>query len=483
MRFAVPAFRFALPGSLVAMNGPESALGRWSRIATMGTKEKDGARMVFDASTLGEMVSNAEARGDAIAICSDHASAYPETRDAPALGFFGALAVVSAGTVVKSWNGAPDPTGLEDGLWARLDTITPRGYDSLVGLANYRTLSPFFVTKGKAEDGTPVGYQLLDVAATNVPFQAGAELCFFGLPAGQPDAEAEAQLRAIESSTKAAPSNAGTVQRLSRGNPMGPEDLKRFGINEDDDDATKSSKMAAFWADYDKKMSAAAPAAMAATEDHKEPDGDETQAMSALSAALTARGVKVPDGANRSVLMSLAALAPVPDVSALVKAEMDRRDAERKAADEKVEREQLVSMARTAKAPEHEIVALGLIPLASAREMASKYGASSAPTHLFNRVTANGGPLAGPTATAARTMPQGNPAVHIRESKDRIVVENDGEAAKLARDMRDSTEPTIMSRVDTRAMEKYSRIDGLTRTLAAQQLVEEDHPHLISRAG
>lgn len=173
--FSVPAFRF----SIIDL---KSAVGKWSRIATFGPKSKDGAEMMFDATTLGQMVDNAAARGDRIAIDNDHASAYPETRDAPALGFFGALAVVAGGRVVKSWNGSPDPAGLADGLYGRLDEITPRGEDPLVGLANYRTMSPMFVEEGTDEQNRPIGYALLNVAATNVPFQSGAEIMFFGVP-------------------------------------------------------------------------------------------------------------------------------------------------------------------------------------------------------------------------------------------------------------------------------------------------------------
>lgn len=169
--FSIPAFRFAV----------DTAIGKWSRIATFGEKEKDGARMTFNADTLGEMVTNAERRGDPIAICADHASAYPETKDAPALGFFGALAVVAGGQVVKSWNGAPDASGLGDGLYGRLDQITPRGADPLHGLVNYKSLSPMFVTDGADEAGNAIGFNLFDVAATNTPFQSGCAIQFHSL--------------------------------------------------------------------------------------------------------------------------------------------------------------------------------------------------------------------------------------------------------------------------------------------------------------
>ena len=100
-----------------------TAVGKWSRIATFGAKAKDGAEMTFDATTLGEMVRNAATRGDRIAICADHLSAYVAQtgQPAPALGFFDALAVVASGQIVEQWNDAPsDAPALEDGLYARL---------------------------------------------------------------------------------------------------------------------------------------------------------------------------------------------------------------------------------------------------------------------------------------------------------------------------------------------------------------------------
>lgn len=520
---------FSLASCRFSVVDPASAVGKWSRVATMGDKQKDGASIVFDASTLGQMVANAEARGDRIAICNDHASAYPETRDAPALGFFGALAVVAEGKVVKSWNGAPDPDGLADGLYARLDEVTPRGMDPLVGLANYRTLSPMFVTEGESESGEPIGYALLDVGATNVPFQAGAEIMFHGVPHGTPAQKVttmsslgpgEAQcpicgrlanlhganvwpehdryfspLKEVSPPGVRCPWSGRPVvmsatpdapRRFSQGaSGMDPDTMKRFGIEEGDDDAKKAEKMAAFWAGYEGMAAKCAKfdAAEAEAAKHKEPDGDEAAAMTALSASLTARGVKVPEKATRATLMSLAAIAPAPaqDVAALVKAEVARIDAERAANVEKAERESLVTMARTAKAPEYEVQALSVLPIASAREMAQKYAGNGtgAPAHAFSRVTSQGGPIGDP---AARSMPNGEPVEVVRESKLGKVIEMDGGIAAKARDLRDSKDAVVMSRVDARANDKFGRVDSFTRTLAAQQIAAEENPHLVPGA-
>lgn len=276
------------------------------------------------------------------------------------------------------------------------------------------------------------------------------------------------------------------------------EMAKRFGFEPDDDDEKKAEKMAKFWAGHDEmkaKFDAATSAAgsaitastMAAEPaKDKEPDADDKKAMSALSASLTAKGVTVPANATRATLMSLAALqAPASDdakINALVDARLAAKFAADAAAAEKQERDQFVTMARTAKAPEYEIAALSALPIVSAREMASaKWGAR--PAHLFNALSHAGSPLGGPTAGGNRsTAPVANPE-HRRDTSIGTIVESDGESAKLAREMAASKEPTVMSRVDATAVQTFGRVDSLTRTLAAQRLVDADHPHLMNRAG
>jgi hypothetical protein len=81
-------------------------------------------------------------------------------------------------------------------------------------LANYACISPFFSDQGKAEDGSPIGYEILDIAATNTPFQAGCQIAFHKTGA----------------------------KRASRGKSMDPELMKRLGL---DDDATPDQMAAA----------------------------------------------------------------------------------------------------------------------------------------------------------------------------------------------------------------------------------------------
>jgi len=70
---------------------------------------------------------------------------------------------------------APDPTGLENGLYGYRSQVTPLGEKLL---PNYRFISPMFTDDGYDEAGNPIGYDLFDVAATNTPFQDNVAITF-----------------------------------------------------------------------------------------------------------------------------------------------------------------------------------------------------------------------------------------------------------------------------------------------------------------
>lgn len=176
--FTVGDFRFSV----------QTAIGKYSRLATFGEKEKDGARMEFNAATLGSMVDNFKARGDKLAICQDHLSAYvgQTGRPAPALGYFTALAVVEGGKVLKfatvAGDAPPDAAKLDDGLWACLGEVTPLGADPLQGFAGFAFLSPMFSESATDEAGRDIGYALFDAAVTNTPHQPGCAIQFHSAP-------------------------------------------------------------------------------------------------------------------------------------------------------------------------------------------------------------------------------------------------------------------------------------------------------------
>ena len=240
-----------------------------------------------------------------------------------------------------------------------------------------------------------------------------------------------------------------------------------------------------------KKFGAEAPAptAMAAETEEKKEKEEEEKAMSALSASLSAKGVTVPAGATRAVLMSLAAMGSAPPdlaaVKAQIKAELRAEDA---AEAEKAERSHLVTMASTAKAPEYEIAALGVLPLATARDMAkAKWGvnATGAPAHLFARHTASGAPIGEGPGAGVRGAREGAPiasATTVKAKNGMTVVTDDAGIADKAMEFAASKDPVIMSRIDA-ALAPSERADRFRRYMAAERLAAELHPDLVPAAG
>lgn len=509
---SVPAFRFSL-GDLA------TAIGKWSRGATFGYKGAKGQGLDFNAQTLAQMIDNAAARGDRISICADHLSVLgpPQGREAPSLGYFYAMALFQGGQLLKHWayDGGQPPPGIDEdgqpreGLYCRLGEITPRGMDPLVGLANYSSLSPTFPPPDRATDeaGNPIGYALIDFAATSTPFQAGCELQLhmaatpaatgaaraanqgeqmdpktlskLGLAAGATDADVKAAAKrfSADAATKMAALDPAACAEMGT-------DLESFAGFMDGEDAAAAKALAKKF----KKMGApdvAPPAAMADQPTDEEKKKDE-EAMTALAMSLRARNVTVPPNATRAVLMSLAAMAPpqVDDgkLSALVSAEIEKRETAAAKAAETAEREQLVTMARDAKAPEFEIQALGLLPIASAREQAKKYGAApAAPPHLFGRMSQQGGPIGGPAGSGARdvSVPRG-PRV-IGKSGDAIAtVIMDDEIGDAIEKLADSKDPLLMSKVDA-LLAPNERGQKWARLVAAGKIVEKEQPHLLDQ--
>lgn len=161
--------------------GPVS-VGKWDRFFSWGTKNKDGAELVFNEETLSQVVDNFATRQNLLAMDWDHQTAYvaENGRPAPALAFYCALALVVDGEVKKFVSRddsvkAPDPTGFENGIYGYRSEVTPLGQELL---PNYKYISPMFTDAGADEAGNPIGYDLMNVAATNTPFQDGCEITF-----------------------------------------------------------------------------------------------------------------------------------------------------------------------------------------------------------------------------------------------------------------------------------------------------------------
>ena len=96
--FSMPAFRFAV-------GDVSKAIGKWSRTCTYGDKSAKGEGLAFNAETMGELIRNAAARSDKIAIDEDHKTAFvSETgQAAPSLGYFYAMALFDNGQLLDHW--------------------------------------------------------------------------------------------------------------------------------------------------------------------------------------------------------------------------------------------------------------------------------------------------------------------------------------------------------------------------------------------
>lgn len=169
--------------------------GVWDRVCVPGTDLKEGQATVFDIETMSQMVANFEERGDPIPIDYNHQSnlVAQNGQPAPALGFYGALALVMGGKLqrigfARATQPAPgslacDPSSANpldidlsrDGLWAFRTEVTQLGASLL---KNYKLLSPTFLPDGTRRDGSACGYMLCAVAATNTPWQGGTQISF-----------------------------------------------------------------------------------------------------------------------------------------------------------------------------------------------------------------------------------------------------------------------------------------------------------------
>jgi hypothetical protein len=423
-----------------------SAIGKWSRIATFGAKSKDGADMVFDASTLGQMVDNVAARGDKIAICQDHLSAFVSQtgQPAPALGFFTALAVVAGGRVVKAWNGQPEPSALDDGLYAQLGEITPRGADPRDGLANYSFLSPMFSNKGTDEAGDDIGFALYDVAATNTPFQAGTEIQF---------------------------NQANAAPGREQGALVDDKEMaKRFGFEDGDDDAKKAEKMAKFWADHDamaKKMSdaenAVGKAVMDAKDGDPDKDGDKDKKMSAELAATKA---------SHAAMMSR--------LAALEAADKARKDAE--AAEQTRKVESLADAAVAGGYPKESrdvLVTFARSNFEAAKALVSPH-LKGAPAHLFARVSQSGAPIGAP-ADAGSARGSGHRPITMSQTPLGTAIAPDEEFADEIQRVAMSKDPGEIEKVN-KHLNVAEQSQPWARLVAAERVIRKERPDLVERA-
>lgn len=171
-------------------------VGVWDLVCIPGHDEKEGQSTDFNLETLSQMVDNfVDRSGDPIPLDANHLSNYTHVtgQPAPALAFYGALAVVWEGKIARLERGRDTPpcpgssyvspsaaseSGIDtsrDGLWCFRNEVTEIGKSLLKG---FKLVSPTFMSDATKRDGTPVGYSLAAVAATNTPWQSATEITF-----------------------------------------------------------------------------------------------------------------------------------------------------------------------------------------------------------------------------------------------------------------------------------------------------------------
>jgi len=366
-------------------------VGKWSRIATFGSKVKEGAEMVFNTATLGQMVDNWQHRGMRLPMCLDHESATGGR--APAAAYFDALALFDAGQLVKfaSMSDAVAPDALDgngeprNGLYARLSAVTPLGADPKEGLANYGYISPYFTEAGAREDGTPIGYELFDVAAVNVPFQSGCEIAF--------------QRRVLSfnpGSLHEAAAEEKPGARRATGAPMNPELMKKYGLTDgysQDDLQAAMQKMAE---DCDTKDAAMKKFAEDKPDDK---DDEDKKEMSALAEEV---GLSKDTRLSQILTVFKATRAPMSEMQALRKENTDLREAAaaRAMSQRQFDATALVDGAidggRIAKEQRDGMIKFAMADLETAKGVLEKLPVAFATaTNVMQRFTANGKPLDG----------------------------------------------------------------------------------------
>ncbi len=444
----------------------------WDRICvpTGETDVKDGLETEFTVETMSEMVDNFAQRGDLIPVDWNHQTNYASKNGmpAPALAFYGALVVIDGGKVVKAGEArgvtAVDVTGLDlslDGLWGYRTEVTEHGERDLMG---FKYVSPTFTPEGTKRDGSPCGYMLIAVAATNSPFQEGTQITFAQPSGADPEAHKESNMK------------------------MSPEMYAKLGLADDASPEEQFAALAKFFGDANEAQAKMAKmegdAAMAKLESDKDEE-DEKAKMAKLEAEEKAKMSKLESDKDEKGEAKMAAMQATLEATrrelAVLQSERADREKVAKAADErrfealadaaiaggypKDKRDKLVSFARTDFEGARSVVE-HLLPK------------TNAPAHLFERLSRNGGPSAGGAGSDARNE-RGPAKPRKIVAMGRTFIEDDGDFADEVRKLAESKEPVLMDKVD-KLLSKPQRSEHFYRLLAAERVVRAERPDLIA---
>jgi hypothetical protein len=449
--------------------------GVWDRICVPGHDEKDGQSTDFDLNTLSQMVDNLVERGDPIPIDHNHQSNYASQngKPAPALGWYGALSVVWGGEVAKSGavlgvevSGAPDVS--RDGLWGLRTEVTPLGQELL---PNFKLLSPTFTPDGVRRDGSPCGYQLCAVAATNTPWQSQTQITF----------------------SKDAANGASTAANAAKkeGVSMSPEMLAKLGLEEGHSPEALGEAFAKYMGASEEKLAKLAKMeedekAKTAADAHAEPDGDEVPAkMDAADGddAKMEKDEEKDDKADAKMSVMQATLKAM----GVKLARFEKSEAAREAAEKAAKQHTLEALADAAiaggydKSQRAALIKFAHSDLEGARAAVSHLlPKGSAPAHLFDKMSRQGGPASpGSDSNARETLGPSKP--RRVQAMGRTFIEDDGDFAKEIEKLADSKDPVLMEKVNSRLPE-HQRSQKFNRLLVAEKIVRAERPDLAESA-
>lgn len=495
-------------------------VGVWDRICVPGHDEKDGQSTDFDRYTLSEMTDNFEARGDVVPLDYNHQSNYSHQngQPAPALAYYGALAVVFSGEIIKlgcargvAVSGTEDGLDLSrEGLWGYRCEVTELG-DQL--LPNFKYVSPTFMSNGTTRDGTEIGYCLAAVAATNTPWQGETQITFASAgnkpasiagtsPATQEGARGMAKLAKLAKFAGVGDDSDDKAIRAGLAKKMEADQKAAFEDEAFDYDASADAfeEMAKAYEDsqYEEEADAEPPhqtmrkmaskfrrmAKMAGGNSQgPRPELTPPDAASAPPSGADepapSEGKKTGDG-NAMAVMQASLAATAAKLAKLEAAEAAREKAAKK------EREQLFSqLADQAIAggyPKEERAALiefARTNYASARAAVSHFlPKSGAPGHLFDRVSRQGAPIDGPTSAREEgTAPKRRV---VKNAFARWVEVDSGLADEIKR-VAESTDPVTKAKVD-KLLHSSRHSVMFDRLQAAGKIVRAERPDLAEAA-
>ena len=484
--------------------GPDGKVrtGVWDRVCvpTAVPDQKDGEATQFTVENMSQMVDNFVGRGDMIPMDWNHQSNYAKTngQPAPALAFYGALAVVADGKIVK----ADGTEGLDlsrDGLWAYRCEVTEMGEQLLAG---FKYLSPTFTPEGEARDGTPIGYSLAAVAATNTPFQEGTQITFENQPAGaQPAQPKEGRMAKL-----------AHVAKLLKMEGDADDAAVKHALEEKMDDAAMDAAAPPEGFDYAGHAAKLEELAQAYEDAHME-EGEDAEPPHQIMRKMAAHARKMAkleepadEGEKKEPEMAKHDEAPEAkmdkdeDKDAKMEAmqatitglstrlaKFEKNEAEREKA-AKLDREKTFSkLADDAVAggyPKEKraaLVAFARSDFEAARSTVEHFlPKTGAPAQLFERMTAQGAPIDGKTSARAG-VDVGPKAPRKVKAMGINFVEEDGELADEIEKVADSKDPVLMERVNNLLL-PTQRGEKAYRLMAAEKIVRADRPDLAEQA-